>query len=146
MKTIFTNAEIIKITKEVAEHLNCGNKVYIHKITKELIAIPDMDEMIELDLEAWDEELEMLNNNYDDYFEIEKWSSNEAFDVMLDFANNLNNNTSLQKKLFDALDSKKPFREFKYTIDNSGPYRQIWFDFKDQYLQEFVLKQLKRLE
>ena len=43
------------------------------------------------------------------------------------------------------LSKKKPFREFKFVIDNSGAYRQEWFDFKNRKLEEFVRNRLNEL-
>jgi len=63
---------------------------------------------------------------------------------MSDFAEQLTDN-KLQSQLFDALSRSKPFREFKFLIDNSGCFKQQWFDFKNKNLQDFVLRQLKRL-
>ena len=41
-------------------------------------------------------------------------------------------------KLIKALNQKKPFIKFKFTIDNSGVYRQQWFDFKNTQLKQWV--------
>ncbi len=64
---------------------------------------------------------------------------------MEDFAENLNENKQLQGRLLYALNKRKPFREFKFIIDNSGDFRQQWFDFKNNWQQEFVEQELKRL-
>ena len=37
---------------------------------------------------------------------------------------------NLQSKLLNALSKNKPFKEFKFLIDNDPDYRQQWFDFK----------------
>ncbi|MEZ5026724.1 MAG: UPF0158 family protein [Chitinophagales bacterium] len=76
------------------------------------------------------EELEQLENNFTDYYEIDKWTSREAFEIMSEFADQVSDN-NLQSRLFDALRKNKPFREFKFVIDNSDDFRQQWFDFKN---------------
>ena len=76
------------------------------------------------------------------YFEIDKWTSREAFEMMNDFAEQLTDNKQLQSELFVALNKKKPFREFKFVIDDAGDYRQVWFDFRNKQQHEFVAKQL----
>lgn len=136
MKTTTKNA------KEIAEQLDCGMRAYCHKKTGELVFVPNETELYGIDLEAWDEDLELLDNNYTDYHEIEKWTSGEAFQMMADFAEELTGNTQLQNKLIDALNRSKPFRNFKFIIDNSGDYRQQWFTFKNQWQQAFVERQL----
>jgi len=53
---------------------------------------------------------------------------------------------NLQSRLFDTLRKNKPFKEFKFVIDNSGDFRQQWFDFKNKWQQDFVARQLNRLK
>ncbi|MGQ1948702.1 hypothetical protein ACT3CD_16545 [Geofilum sp. OHC36d9] len=48
---------------------------------------------------------------------------------MADFAESVDD-TRLQDKLINALNRPNPFQNFKWQIDNSGEYRQQWFDFK----------------
>lgn len=52
---------------------------------------------------------------------------------------------SLQEKLINALNRSKPFSNFKWIIDNSGDYRQKWFDFKNQKYIEWVEEKISEL-
>ncbi len=131
--------------KEIAEQLDCGFRAFIHKTTKQMLFVPDENNFPEIDLDSWNDELEQLENNFLDYYEIEKWTSNEAFEIMYEFADQLTNN-NLQNQLLNSLKKNKPFREFKFVIDNSGDFRQQWFDFKNKLQQEFVSRQLNRLK
>lgn len=36
------------------------------------------------------------------------------------------------------MNKRRPFREFKFVIDNSGIYREQWFDFKNAQLKQWV--------
>ena len=128
--------------KEIAEQLDCGFRAFIHKSTGQMLFVPNENDMPDIDLDSWTEELELLEINFTDYYEIEKWTSSEAFEMMADFAEQLTENKQLQSKLIDALNKKKPFREFKFVIENSGNYRQQWFDFKNSWQQDFVERQL----
>jgi len=130
--------------KEIAERLDCGFRAFIHKKTGQLLFVPDENNLTDIELNPWKEELEQLENSFTDYYEVEKWTSSEVFEIMSDFAEQLTDN-KLQSQLFDALSRSKPFREFKFLIDNSGCFRQQLFDFKNKNLQDFVLRQLKRL-
>lgn len=65
-------------------------------------------------------------------------SSSQAFDVMKDFANQLETMT-LKIELINALDRKRPFRNFKDIIDSSDS-RQDWFDFQEVAYKEYVRK------
>ncbi|OQC44519.1 MAG: hypothetical protein BWX59_01860 [Bacteroidetes bacterium ADurb.Bin028] len=129
--------------KEIAEQLDCGFRAFIHKTTAKLLFVPDENNLIAIDLEPWKEELEQLENNFTDYYEIDRWTSSEAFEIMSEFADQVSDN-NLQSRLFDALRKNKPFRNFKFVIDNSGDFRQQWFDFKNKWQQDFVARQLNK--
>jgi hypothetical protein len=131
--------------KEIAEQLDSGFRAFIHKTTGDLIFVPDENNFPDMDLDAWGEELELLENNFLDYYEIDKWTSSEAFETMSAFADQLTDH-NLQNRLFDALRNYKPFRGFKFVIDNSGDFRQQWFDFKNKWQQDYVARELSRLK
>ena len=133
------------IVKEIAEQLDCGFRAFIHKTTGQLLFIPDNYNYPDIDLRSWDKQLEELENNITDYHEIEKWTSSEAFEIMSEFAVHLTDK-DLQSRLFDTLRKNKPFKEFKFVIDNSGDFRQQWFDFKNKWQEDFVARQLNRLK
>ncbi|AUD03797.1 UPF0158 family protein [Spirosoma pollinicola] len=126
---------------EIAEQLDCGFRAFWHKITGELIFIPDTRKFPYGDDGAFEEENEQLDANRDDYVEIEPMESRDSFRVMADFAETLTNKT-VQDALFRALNKRGPFREFKYVIDNSGEYRQQWFNFKNQRYIDWVTQQV----
>lgn len=139
------NIKTIENRKEIAEQLDCGFRAFIHKITGQLLFVPDDNNYPDIDIDSWDEELEQLENNFSEYLEIDKWTSSEAFKIMSEFTDQLTE-INLQSQLFEALRKNKPFREFKFVIDNSGDFRQQWFDFKNNWQQDFVAKQLNILE
>ena len=131
--------------KEIAEQLDCGFRAFIHKTTQQILFVPDENFLTDIDLDPWNEELEQLENNITDHYEIDKWTSSEAFETMSEFADQLTD-SNLQNRLFDALRKNKPYREFKSVIDNSGDFRQQWIDFKNKWQQDFVSRQLYRLK
>ena len=53
---------------------------------------------------------------------------------------------NLQSKLLNALSKNKPFKEFKFLIDNDPDYRQQWFDFKSEWQLDFVTKRVRRMK
>lgn len=121
------------LIEEIADYLDSGLVCLYNKRTKELITIssdedyPDSDEII-----------------WDDIIELEIMNSNEAFDVMADFVGQLGNST-LKEKLIKILNESKPFKNFKLIIDNSGEYREQWFDFKRRKYIEYVESQLEMI-
>jgi hypothetical protein len=130
--------------KEIAEQLDCGFRCFIHKQTEELLFIPDTLKNPEMDSDAWEEENDKLENNFFDYFEIETLQSNNSFQIMEDFVDTLDNFNRLKERLYSALNKPKPFRNFRNEIDYSGESRQKWFDFKIQWLMDWVRKELER--
>ena len=131
--------------KEIAENLDMGMRCFYHLKTGEIEATPDFFEgdWIGQDTGPWQETLDKLDENWGDYFEFEKMTSHESFEIMADFAETLDNH-KLQDRLFKALNKSKPFRNFKWEIDNSGEYRQKWFDYKNQRVIEFVKTQIEQ--
>jgi len=128
--------------KEIAEQLDCGFRSFWHRTTNELLFVPDLLSNPEFDGEIFDQDLEKLDNNFGDYIEIEKPNSSDSFEIMANFTERLNDNEKLKNELTKALNKKKPFREFKFVIDNSGVYRQQWFDFKNAQLKQWVTDKL----
>ena len=133
----FTTDEI----KEISEQLDCGFRAFYHKQTGELIFVPDSDKHLDMDARACQDELHKLDENFEDYQEVYAMEASDSFKVMAEFTEQLADK-KLQEKLINALSRKGPFRHFKFIIDNSGAYRQLWFDFKDKRYIEWVEDQL----
>lgn len=124
-----------KQIEEIADNLDCGMRCYYNLKTGDLKTIIDFDSWIDADEEPWDEDLKEIEKNRSDYIEFEGMTSNDSFKIMTDFADNIDNK-KIQDKLYNALNKSKPFRNFKWQIDNSADYRQQWFDFKKiRYIQ-----------
>ena len=130
--------------KEIAEELDCGFRSFYHPKTGELLFVPDTLRYPDIDIDAWEEDLEKLENNFTDYKEIKAMKSDDSFQIMADFAQQFDPDESIQRQLISALKTAKPFREFKFVIDNSD-YRQQWFDFKNSSLKEWVMAQIKNI-
>ncbi|MCA1803708.1 MAG: UPF0158 family protein [Rhodothermaceae bacterium] len=129
----------------IAEDLLTGMRVFVHKQTVEIIIVPNEMNLTYADPEIWETELNLLENYRFDYLEIDAMNSKQSFEVMEDFAGNLVENRVLRVGLLNALNCKKPFREFKYVIDNAGKYREQWFSFRLEKTMDFVKKQLANM-
>jgi hypothetical protein len=140
---------MIKLTKdqikEIAEELDCGMRCYINKETGEIKTVLNFESWQTDDREPWEDVLNDLEENWEKYFEIERMESHESFEVMAGFAESVDS-IELRDALIGALNKKHPFQNFKWVVDNSGPYRQKWFDFKNQRLIEWVNDQLEVLD
>lgn len=128
--------------REIADNLDFGMRCFIHSKTKEVKFVPDHDKHPDMDPTFFREDDEEIENNLMDYIEIEGMESFEVFNVMKDFIDTVDDD-QLREALNRSLNRPKPFRNFKFTIDNSGPYRERWFKFKDQRLISRVESQLE---
>lgn len=126
--------------KEIAEQLSMGFKAFVHKENGELLFFPDERQFWGEDFSAWKKEMDKLENNPDEYLEIDKWTSYDAYRIMADFAEQVTN-SSLKNKLVEALNKRKPFQGFRFIVDNDFDLREDWFVFRDKGQQEYVRKQ-----
>lgn len=115
--------------EEIADNLDSGMRCFYNTKTGNIITIIDVNSWDYSDDEAWSEEIEQIEQNREDYFEFTAFESYESFQIMVDFTEEIEND-ELRNKLTNILNCSKPFRNFKWQIDNSGEYRQRWFDFK----------------
>ncbi len=141
MKMIELSKEQIK---EIAERLETGEKCFVHVHTRELVSYPDPLQYPDFDDGFHQEEMQKVEENGQDYLEIEGMGSREGFRLMEAFAEQLDS-SRLQERLYRALRQKKPFQHFKSEIDNAGEYRQIWFAFKNQQMIDWVNDKINEL-
>ena len=127
--------------KSIAEDLDIGMKVYVQIETNEIKTIIDLDQHYGADTEAWEEDINEIEENYDKYFQFERMDSRESFQLMEDFTETVKDE-ELRKKLELVLSLSKPFRNFKDMLDNDLDYREKWFVFKNAKYIEFVKEQL----
>jgi hypothetical protein len=128
----------------VANELDSGMRCYINKESGEIKTVLNFESWLTDDRGSWEDVLNELEENWDKYVEIERMESHESFGIMADFAENVDSR-ELRDSLINALNKKHPFQNFKWVVDNSGPYRQKWFDFKNQRLIEWVEKKLDEI-
>jgi hypothetical protein len=124
----------------ISQDLQTGLETYINKETYETKSLLNPNEPY-YDSEYWEEEFEIIENEWSDYIIISKMESWEAFKIMEDFIEELND-SRLKEDLIKILNRKSPFANFKIEIENSS-YRQKWFDFRNREYEKYVLNCLK---
>jgi hypothetical protein len=131
------------IIREIAQELDCGNECYYNLKTNEIIAIPNFSHVSDEEefKEVFRKDLEKVKQKKTGFIKIEIPESFQSFKIMERFVEQLNDQ-NFKSKLQDILGSKKPFWNFKNTIDQSE-FRQFWFDFKQKELEKTVENQLK---
>lgn len=130
------------IIKEIAENLDCGNDCYYNPKTNEIVTIPNFSH-------TWDEEefnevfradLLKIEERKTEFMKFEILESFESFKIMERFVEQMTDQI-FQSELENILRKKKPFQNFKHSIDHSD-FRQEWFDFKQCELEKIVENQL----
>jgi len=131
-----------EIIEEIADQLDCGMKCYL-KISSCTIVTTIKDEYcFDSGIDALDEDINQIKENSSDYFEFQEMESRESFNVMADFASEITDK-EFQARIMKSLNQKSPFRNFKFTLDSSDYYRQMWFDYKKNRYIEFVKSQIE---
>lgn len=134
-----------KIIEEIAEQLDCGMKCYLNISSGAMIAVINDEDFIDVETEAQDNEIKQIKENPSNYIEFHKMNSRESFNVMMDFAMEISDN-SFQTQLIDSLNTSSPFRGFKLKLDNSDSYRQKWFDYKKNRYIDYVKLQIPKTD
>jgi hypothetical protein len=127
--------------KEISEQIDLCFNCFINKQTSELVFIPSLFDTDSYDTEFFDDEIEKIEANTNDYYKIECPNSNISFKFMLEFTESIDDREKIKSKLIEALNKNKPFREFKFTLDNSDIFRMKWFEFKSNKLIQYVKEQ-----
>ena len=131
------------IIKNIAQELDCGFDCYLNVKTNEVIAIPGISYISDLDdfEEAFEEDFTRMENNKTDFIKFDVLESFESFKIMESFVHQLTDQ-NLKAELGNILENKKPFQNFKNKIDQSH-FRQDWFDFKQKEIEKKVATELK---
>lgn len=132
----------LKIIKQIAENLDCGNDCYYNPKSNEIVTIPNFSHWLDGDEfeDVFKAELVKVRNQKSDFIKFEVLESFESFKIMERFVEQVAD-LKLQKELEAKLTQKNPFRKFKYVIDHSD-FRQKWFDFKQTEIEKIVESQL----
>ena len=130
------------IIKEIAQELDCGNDCYYNTKSDEIIAIPNFSIISddEAFMECFGTDLKKVKKNKTDIIKIEVLESFESFKIMEQFIDQISD-TQFKSELENILQNRKPFQNFKNSIDNSD-HRQKWLDFKQLELEKIVETQL----
>jgi hypothetical protein len=132
----------LNIIKGIAQELDCGNECYYNPKTNEIIAIPIFSNFSDEEefRKYFETELKNIKKNKADLIKIKGLESFESFKIMEQFIDQMAE-TQFKHELKIILQKKKPFQNFKNSIDNSD-CRQDWFEFKKTEMEKIVENQL----
>lgn len=154
MKKLKVDLEEIGLVMENQDRFDQG--YYLDKESGEIVVIPRevmsvVEEEGEMDdLPDWEKELvevakDVLYSNPDRYGYIPEKPSYEGYNLMVEFAEGVENE-ELQEKLAKALDGKGAFRRFKNVLLNYPDYREKWFNFEQEQLNKEVIEWLNSID
>jgi uncharacterized protein UPF0158 len=107
-----------------------ASSCYIDLLKGEVV-LPDVDGDLS------DEDAE----NEDRYFHLEPIASHEGYEIMQDFAASMESD-EIRDQMFDGLERKKPFFNFKRTLAGYPDIQKKFFEYKDIRLKEILKDRL----
>jgi hypothetical protein len=140
---VFMDKIMKDILKDIAGTLEYGMDCYYNPNTAEVISIPNEDALMDCDDadEIFGEDLKKVESKKVHFVKIKVPENSESYEIMKDFKDEVSD-AYLNRQLTAALNNRKPFQHFKHLIDNSQ-YRQKWFAFKREALENYVRRQLE---
>ena len=123
------------------EDSDLSNRYYLNLVSGKVVFFSD-----DLGITDEDERLSEEIDESDDYIAVDRISSHEAYQWMVDFVNEMVAPTdeNAAEKLSIALEGKGAFRRFKdtlYRVDEK--WQQAWYQFRDSQLKAAVEEWLK---
>lgn len=129
---------------DIIDLLDDGEIVYLHRETKEVLSYPDPQRWSESEYVDLIEEVKTRAAAEPDKFVvIDPPDPRDSYHIMADFIFTVEDE-HLRNRLLEALNSKKPFRYFRATVEDS-PLRDAWYDFKDARMKTWLLEMLARV-
>ena len=110
---------------DFAQSHDLGSDLFINIRTGEIIELPNPIRRPYAELEEfYNEEIQKVEANWAEIRKLECPDSNESYDFIESFVQQLNEST-LRNQLIKALTNKKPFRYFNNIIHNAASTFQI---------------------
>ena len=107
-----------KQIEEIAEELECGMICFYHRPTGTIESYPDSEDLF-FEPEPWQDIIDKIENDAENYDKFEKMDSTEGFRVMENFAYSLTD-INFRDQILDRLEKRKPFRNFKFLVETSN--------------------------
>ena len=127
-----------ELIRDIAERLDLGERVFLNRETSALLSYPDPERN---DFEdagyLMDEVLDIVEEALEQYIEFPPPTSRESYLIMEDFMCALPDPIQ-QKNLSFALNSGKPFRNFRRALEQDG-LEDEWQAYKAKRLAEYVV-------
>ncbi|GAA4316896.1 hypothetical protein [Flaviaesturariibacter amylovorans] len=133
-----------ELLKKIASELELGLRVFVHRETFEVIAVPTEEDLELGDPELWETDLDRIGAVPGAFVLFEPMDSSEAFSVMEAYAGTVAD-PGFSTQLKAALLQPKPFARFYEVINRAGAYRERWFAFKQEAVNQWLRQKWARL-
>lgn len=127
--------------RDILENLDSGLRCHLHRQTGKIVCFPNDTFMMDDDI--WEDNVKEVDNHPADYITILPMPSSKEFSFLEEFIREVDD-LGFQKKLRNAINQRRPFRNFKYEIDHDGRYRKAWFDFREKGMTAWIYEQLNQ--
>jgi len=124
------------VIEEIAKEIALGKICYIHRYTTEITKIDKSIEDAE-QIMAQEQTQAELERKIESYVKVEKPSTKDQLVMMKDFLDELTDK-SIRKQLSNALNRKKPVRNFTQAVESDIGLHIHWGNFKVRAYQEWV--------
>ena len=131
MKKIKMNMDPILYLMEDASDF--ASTYYIDLETGDVVS-PDVDDHIGFD----------IYKQNDRYFFLEPITSHDGYEIMQDFASALESD-EIRDLLYDALEKKKPFRNFKNILADFAEIEKRFYEYKGNRLKVILKNRLEAI-
>lgn len=124
-----------QMLREITEDLEMGATCYVDKNTGEVLSIPEgWDSFV--DRKLWQDIIDKIDQNWEDYWVIRPMESWDAFEVMEDFVDSLED-SKVARRLTNSLQHRKSFQQFKRMIHESDLQKE-WFAYKLKRYADYI--------
>ncbi|WP_430817748.1 UPF0158 family protein [Carboxylicivirga sp. RSCT41] len=110
-----------ELIERVVKLMNNNRAVYIQRQTKKVIAIPELDDLMDF-MDSDEEDYELIYSeieaNPNNYYKVEPLTSRELYNVMMDFSNEQERRDSIP--LVKALRTNRPMEAFPKALNKLG--------------------------
>jgi hypothetical protein len=127
-----------RIIEDIAERIDCGERVYLHLETGEVRSYPvpvSTFEAAEFDFMK-QEVYDVVDNDPEGYLRFDPLNSKVGYEIMEAFVEKMRESPK-KALVVAALQGRKPFRIFRETVENHD-LLDDWYDFKESYLKMMV--------
>ena len=128
-----------KIIRSIADELDVGCTYFVNTDTGEYVPVMNDGMFAQFNIEDSDD-IEKIDS-WEHFIRIDKPDSNEFFNIMERFVNEVIPEGKLKERFWKALSKSHPFRNFNEIVHNSD-FRESWFAFKQEALEKYVRREL----